>query len=105
MFRTRRTRVTITCVALLAVLPASGGCLRGYLTSDALTVNINVPLGLNGFGGILNPFGIITALINAFIGSTFAGSGQGAQAQGSSSPGALVLPPDSTGGTTNIVAS
>lgn len=105
MFRNRRTRVTMACVALLAVLPASGGCLRGYLTSDALTVNINVPLGLNGFGGLLNPYGIITALINAFIGSTFGGSGQGSQVQGTSTPGAFVLPSDSTGGTTNIVAS
>jgi hypothetical protein len=76
MFRSKKTRLTVTFVALLALMPAASGCtLLGFLSNQSFTINI--PLGLNGFGGLLNPFGIITALVNTFIGSTFPGTGIG----------------------------
>jgi len=76
MFRNKRTRLTFALVAIFAVMPATSGCtLLGFLSGQTFTINI--PLGLNGFGGLLNPYGIITALVNTFIGSTFPGTGIG----------------------------
>lgn len=77
MFQNKKKRVTVAVVALVAILPAATGCSLSGLYYNQPTFNINIPLGLDGFGGLLNPFGIITALINRLIGSTFPGTGVG----------------------------
>jgi hypothetical protein len=99
MFRNKKKRVTIAVVSVVAIMPAATGCSLSGLYYNQPTFNLNIPLGLDGFGGLLNPFGIITALVNTFIGSTFPGTGIGPLVTNvPTGTGGSTVPPPALGG-------
>jgi len=89
MTRTRWTRVGLTSVALLVCLTLSTGCNPINWFSGG-SVNVIVPMGLGGSPGLLNPFGIVQALVNAALGLTASGDEASAYPVPSSSTDATI---------------
>ncbi len=67
MARRRRTNITLVTTALLLCSMFSIGCEPARWAGSA-SVNLIVPMGLAGSPGLLNPFGIVQALVNAALG-------------------------------------
>lgn len=65
----RAVLATVCCSAFVA------GCEPLGFFGPNLGINLIVPLGLNGNPGVLNPFGIVQALVNTAI--TSGGSATG----------------------------
>ena len=70
----RAKRLTTWTLAALVITSAlSGGC---YIDNPLrifgpnMTINLILPLGLNGNPGLLNPFGLVQALVNSLAGIT-----------------------------------
>ncbi|MBN2560966.1 MAG: hypothetical protein JXQ75_08555 [Phycisphaerae bacterium] len=90
---TRKGR-PITAWALVVILVCSSlavGCEPTNFFRSNLNVNLVVPLGFAGTPGLLNPFGIVQAWINALLGADATGDDGG----GSQSPTAAPSPPTS----------
>ena len=68
----KRTARILTIWALVTCFTFSTGC--NPLNSVA-NVNVIVPLGLGGTPGLLNPFGIIQAMVNSALGTGTTTSG------------------------------
>lgn len=66
MIRQTRKITAWTLAACISASALSGGCAidnpLGFIGPN-LTINLILPLGLNGNPGLLNPFGIIQALV------------------------------------------
>ena len=65
MIRNTRRLTAWTLVPFLFASALSGGC----------SINLVIPLGLNGNPGLLNPFGIIQALVTGSLGLAANNSG------------------------------
>lgn len=77
MNRNRRKNATIL-TTLLLTLSLNAGCEWDFLRliGPNISIGINIPLGLNGNPGLLNPFGITQALVNTLLGLNQAATGQ-----------------------------
>lgn len=64
----RRTKLLLC--SLLTVSAMSTGCDPINWFGPNLFVSLNIPLGLGGAPGLLNPFGIVQALINSAVGAS-----------------------------------
>ncbi len=84
----KRRRLTGTIILLALMLSvASAGCSPLGFFGPNFNLSIVVPLGLNGTPGVLNPFGIVQAVVNALIGSTATAGGATTAAGGSGTGG------------------
>lgn len=90
MTRTRWTRVGLTSVVLLVCVTFSTGCNPANWFSGGASVNVIVPMGLAGSPGLLNPFGIVQAIVNAALGLTATGEEAATYALPSSSTDATI---------------
>lgn len=90
MNRANRPAAVAAIVAILTCSLLSTGCepLNWFGSNFALTVV--VPVGLGGSPGILNPFGIVQAIVNALLGTGAAGGGAAAP---DANPAAASSPP------------
>ncbi len=80
MNRCGRTITTWTLVGMMACTTLAAGCEPSNFFRSNLSVNVVVPLGLAGTPGLLNPFGVVQAVVNAMLGadaSTAEASGSG----------------------------
>lgn len=84
--RKRITRLTAICLTTAALFAT--GC-----DANNLSINYVLPLGLAGTPGLLNPFGIVQAFVNAWLGtilpsssSSSASSSSGSTTAGSPTP-------------------
>jgi hypothetical protein len=66
----RRLTTICTLTAMLVCTTLSTGCDALRFFGPNLTIGFTIPLGLNGSPGILNPFGIVQALVNAALNQT-----------------------------------
>ena len=86
----RKNRITTAmvciCVACCSVL--STGCLIG----ENLTITTVIPVGLAGTPGLLNPFGIVQAFVNAAL-SNILGTGSTSSSSGSSTSSTITPSP------------
>lgn len=73
------------CIAASAL--SSGCAIHNWLGifGPNFSINLVIPLGLNGNPGLLNPFGIIQALVNGTLG--LAASNGGSNGTGGSNTG------------------
>lgn len=79
MARTGRTNIALITTALLLCSTFSIGCEPANWVSNG-TLNIIVPMGLAGSPGLLNPFGIVQAIVNAALGVGSSGEAAAAYA-------------------------
>jgi hypothetical protein len=91
MKRLRRNVVALVLTGLLICAPLSSGCEPINWFGPNFSLDLVIPLGLGGTPGLLNPFGIVQALVNALFGATSAGATSSASyptpnAQSPSSP-------------------
>ena len=70
----RRTRLALCTVLGLSALTA--GCDPVNWVGPNWFISLNVPLGLGGSPGLLNPFGLVQALVNAAVDGTDDAGGQ-----------------------------
>ena len=78
----RRKDRTITTWALIVVVACSAfsaGCEPTNWFRSNFNLNVVVPLGLGGTPGLLNPFGIVQAWVNAMLGAGAADGGGGTE--------------------------
>lgn len=82
----RRTLSVWALVGLLTFATFSAGCEPAHWFGSGLNVNVVVPMGLGGTPGLLNPFGIVQAIVNSMLG-TSSSSGESTSTDDSSSSG------------------
>lgn len=85
MKRVARIRAVVLVVALLATTTVGSGCRLTNFFSDNFSLSIIIPLGLDGFPGVLNPFGIFTSLFDAIV-------NPGGSSARTNSPGGSTIP-------------
>jgi hypothetical protein len=73
MKRLRRNTVALVLTGLLVCAPLSGGCEPLHWFGPNLSLDLIVPLGLDGAPGLLNPFGMVQAWADALFGATSTG--------------------------------
>jgi len=91
MKRQSRTVSAWVLVALLTCSMLTAGCEPLGWFGPNFNVYTVIPLGLGGSPGLLNPFGIVQAVVNALLGMD-AGGGGGSQAYVTPQPPAPVNP-------------
>lgn len=92
--QTNRFRIVATLILCMG-LTAQVGCDRLLGALSGSIINVNIPLGLNGAPGLLNPFGLTQSLFVTLFGvSPNAGDG----GDGSGTPGGGVDPTTLVGG-------
>ncbi len=69
MNRNGRMITTWTMVVAIACSTLAAGCEPSNFFGSNLNVNVVVPLGLAGTPGLLNPFGVVQAFVNALLGA------------------------------------
>jgi hypothetical protein len=88
-------KLTLCAVAALTVCSTfSTGCEPLNWFGTGFSLNFVVPLGLAGTPGLLNPFGIVQAVVNTALGLTSSGSSSSAYTTPASStnPPAIYVP-------------
>ena len=95
MSRRQKLCRAVATVALCAGLTTQVGCDRLVGALSGSIININIPLGLNGAPGILNPFGLTQSLFVSLFGvNATTGDGNG----GETPAGGVVDPSTLVGG-------
>jgi hypothetical protein len=69
MNRARRPAVVAALVVILTCSLLSIGCEPANWFGSNFGLTVVVPVGLGGSPGVLNPFGIVQALVNALLGA------------------------------------
>lgn len=69
MRRQRRIITWMTVLCLMGASALSAGC-----SAENISINYLLPLGLGGSPGFYNPFGIVQAFVNSWLGTVLPGS-------------------------------
>ncbi len=92
MSRRQKLGRAVATVALCFGMTTQVGCDRIASALSGSIININIPLGLNGAPGLLNPFGLTQSLFVSLFGvNATTGDGDGGDTPaGGVDPGTLV---------------
>jgi len=93
MNRRQKLCRSVVAAGLCLCLTTQVGCDRIVSALSGSIININLPLGLNGAPGLLNPFGLTQSLFVSLFGvntTTGDGDGGGDAPAGGVDPGTLV---------------
>ena len=92
MIRERRIITRLTAVCLTASALFAAGC-----DGSDFNFNIVVPVGLGGTPGILNPFGIVQAFVNAWLSTILPSGSTSTTTTGTSTTAGLPTPSSNLG--------
>jgi hypothetical protein len=82
-----KRNITWTLVCLMSFFTLSG------TSCENVNINYIVPLGFAGTPGVFNPFGIVQAFVNAWLGTVLPGSSSSSSASSSDSSSGIAPSP------------